>query len=196
MNLNPIPVGASEKRCGLMFSCSAKMTEDDPSGWHHASLRSAVSPAKSFDDLLSRQRGLHVRSLRSILGLVRLCACLMLLAATGNVARADLRLSALFSDHAVLQRDRPLPVWGWATPGEKVSVQLGKETAEAITGIDGRWQVVLKPQPVSTSPMTLTVNGKNTITVKDIVLGDVWLCSGQSNMEFVLGGCTAPKGIS
>ena len=114
---------------------------------------------------------------------------------TAAEVRADVQLSALFADHAVLQRDRPLPVWGWAEPGEKVSVKFGTESGEAVAGKDGRWQVTLKPQPVSKTPQTLTAAGKNTITVKDILLGDVWLCGGQSNMEWVLGGCDAPDDI-
>jgi sialate O-acetylesterase len=110
-------------------------------------------------------------------------------------ARADVRLPALFADHAVLQRDKPLPVWGWAEPGEKVVVKLGTESGDATAGKDGRWQVTLKPQPVSKTPLTLTVVGKNTVTVKDVLLGDVWLCSGQSNMSISLGGFLAAPGV-
>jgi sialate O-acetylesterase len=119
----------------------------------------------------------------------------VLVASTAGDARADVRLPALFADHAVLQRDKPLPVWGWATPGETVRVQLGKETAETTAGKDGRWQVTLKPQTASKDPLTLSVAGANTITVKDVLLGDVWLCGGQSNMEWSLGGCDAPDDV-
>ena len=121
------------------------------------------------------------------------CTCWLVL--TACAVRAEVRLSALFTDHAVLQRDRPLPVWGWATPGEQVRVTLGAETGETTTGSDGRWQVTLKPQPVSKTPVTLAVTGKNTLTVKDVLLGDIWLCGGQSNMEWTLGGCDAPEDI-
>jgi sialate O-acetylesterase len=124
-----------------------------------------------------------------------LFALAALFSAFATDARADVRLSALFAEHAVLQRDRPLPVWGWATPGEKVTVALGTETGDATAGKDGRWQVTLKPQPVSKAPLTLTVTGKNMIVVKDVLLGDVWLCGGQSNMEWALGGCDAPDDI-
>ncbi len=122
-------------------------------------------------------------------------ACVLLTGTTTGEARADLRLPAIFADHAVLQRDKALPIWGWAEPGEKVAVKLGTESGEATAGKDGRWQVVLKSQPVSKTPLTLTVTGKNTITVKDVFLGDVWLCGGQSNMEWGLGGCDAPDDI-
>ena len=110
-------------------------------------------------------------------------------------ARADVTLSPLFSDHAVLQRDRPLPVWGWAEPGGTVSVTLGKETGTAEAGKDGKWMVRLAAQPVCMEPLTLTVKGRNTLTRTDILLGDVWLCGGQSNMEWGLGGCDAPEDI-
>ncbi len=113
---------------------------------------------------------------------------------TGDT-RADVRLPALFTDHAVLQRDRPLPVWGWADAGEKVQVTLGKQSAEAMASKDGRRQVTLKAQPVSKEPLVLEVQGKNRVVVKDVFLGDVWLCSGQSNMEFGLGGCDAGDDI-
>jgi len=126
---------------------------------------------------------------------VALFGSLVAFAAVATDGRADVRLPALFADHAILQRDHPLPVWGWAAPGEKVGVKFGVEAAETTAGKDGRWQVTLKPQPVSKTPLTLAVAGKNTITVKDVLLGDVWLCGGQSNMEWGLGGCDAPDDI-
>jgi sialate O-acetylesterase len=110
---------------------------------------------------------------------LRLCIVFLLIAAS---AFADVRLPAFFSDHAVLQRDKPLPVWGWAAPGEHVSVALGTQKAAATTGADGRWIVRLAAQPMSKVPLTLTASGKNRIEIKDVRLGDVWLCSGQSNM--------------
>jgi sialate O-acetylesterase len=122
-------------------------------------------------------------------------ACVVLATVSTAEARADVRLPALFADHAVLQRDRPVPVWGWAEPGEQVSVKLGAEAGEAVAGKDGRWQVTLKPQPVSKVPLVLTIAGKNTVTVKDVLLGDVWLCSGQSNMSISLGGFLAAPGV-
>lgn len=97
-------------------------------------------------------------------------------------------LASIFTDHAVLQRDRPLPVWGKADPGEKVTVSLGTETASATTGADGRWEVKLPAQIVSTKPLTLQAIGKETVVLNDILLGDVWLCGGQSNMDLGLGG--------
>jgi len=113
---------------------------------------------------------------------------------TGSV-HADVTLSPLFSDHAVLQRERPLPVWGWANPGQDVTVSLGDRKASTTCGKDGRWMVKFPPQAVSKQPLTLTVSGSNTITVRDVLIGDVWLCGGQSNMEWGLGGCDAADDI-
>jgi sialate O-acetylesterase len=129
-----------------------------------------------------------------ISGLVIVFASAAVLLGADSV-RADVQVAELFTEHAVLQRDRPLPVWGWADAGEKVRISLGKESGVAVTGTDGRWQVTLKPQPVSKTALTLKVEGKKLIEIKDVLLGDVWLCSGQSNMEWVLGGCNAPEDI-
>ncbi|WP_439629571.1 sialate O-acetylesterase [Gemmata sp.] len=126
---------------------------------------------------------------------VAILACVVLATGPTAEARADVHLPALFADHAVLQRDRPLPVWGWADPGEKVSVKLGAGAGEAVAGKDGRWQVTLESQPVSKAALTLTVAGKNTVVVRDVLLGDVWLCSGQSNMSISLGGFLAAPGV-
>lgn len=97
---------------------------------------------------------------------------------------ADIRMPGLFGDHMVLQQDVKIPVWGWAEPGEKVSVTFGAATATTTTGADGKWRVDLEKTPASKTPQTLTVAGANTLTFTDVLVGDVWLCSGQSNMEF------------
>lgn len=120
----------------------------------------------------------------------------MLLLLTAANLSAEVTLPAFFSDHVVLQRDRKLPVWGWAAPGERVTVSLGNSRATMLTGPSGRWQVTLAPQPVSKTPLTLTVAGRNTLHIKDVLLGDVWMCSGQSNMEWPLGGCHAPEDMA
>jgi len=97
----------------------------------------------------------------------------------------------MFSDHMVLQRERPLPVWGTAPAGEKVTVSFSGETATAITQEEGRWQVMLSPKAASTSPQTLTIQGSkraDDIVIKDVLVGDVWLGTGQSNMDWDLSG--------
>jgi sialate O-acetylesterase len=108
-----------------------------------------------------------------------------LLLATTLPAVADVRLPALISDHMVLLAEPAANVWGWADPGEKVTVKLGTITADTNAGADGRWSVKLRGQtPGMAGDMTIT--GKNTLTVKDVAVGEVWLASGQSNMEWTL----------
>ncbi len=103
-------------------------------------------------------------------------------------ATADVVPNGLFSDHVVLQRCRSLPVWGQAEPGEKVTVSLAGRTAETTAGEQGRWMVRLAPLPAG-GPHTLTIAGRNTVTVNDVLIGEVWICSGQSNMAMVVRSC-------
>lgn len=101
-------------------------------------------------------------------------------------ARADVVLAPLFTDHAVLQRDKPLTIWGRADAGEAITVTFHGQTAAATTASDGRWIVILEPIPADSIGTDLVVTGKNTVTLSDILVGEVWLCSGQSNMEFTV----------
>ncbi len=104
---------------------------------------------------------------------------------TAAVAGLSL-LHPLFCDHAVLQRDARVPVWGWASPGTKVTVTFAEQTYTAVAGPDGKWIVRLKSMPASSEPRTLTVSSTDsagTVSINDVLVGDVWLCSGQSNME-------------
>lgn len=98
---------------------------------------------------------------------------------------AEVRLPTLFSDHAVLQREVEVPVWGWATAGEEVKVSMAGQTASAKAGADGRWMVKLKGLAAG-GPHSLSVQGTNTIEVKDVLVGEVWLGSGQSNMAMTV----------
>ena len=98
-----------------------------------------------------------------------------------------MKLAALFCNHAVLQRDLPLPVWGWAAPGEKITVTLAGNSAAAVTDADGAWRVSLPALPAG-GPHTMTVAGSETITLTDLLVGDVWVCSGQSNMQMTVLG--------
>ena len=94
-----------------------------------------------------------------------------------------LRLGAIFSDHAVLQRGKPLPVWGWDTPGQEVRVRMAGQTATALAGPGGKWMARLPPLPAG-GPHVLTVEGTGCLERRDILIGEVWICSGQSNMEW------------
>jgi len=102
-------------------------------------------------------------------------------------ARADVTCAPLFTDHAVLQADRPLPVWGTASPGEKVTVEFGGQSVHTTAGEDGKWRVTLAPLGVSSTPRRLVVQGNNRLEFTDVLVGEVWFCSGQSNMEKPLG---------
>ena len=101
--------------------------------------------------------------------------------------RADVRLAPVFTDNMVLQRAIPAPVWGYANPGEKVCVSFAGQVHETHAAVDGKWQVKLEPLHVSRKSAELTVEGKNRIVLKNVLVGEVWICSGQSNMEMGLG---------
>lgn len=98
-----------------------------------------------------------------------------------------LTIASLFKDHAVLQRDKPVPVWGEASPNEEIEVAFGGQRLETQAGADGKWRVELAPMPACKEGADLAVSGTTTLTVRDILVGEVWLCSGQSNMTFNLG---------
>lgn len=102
------------------------------------------------------------------------------------VVHAEVRLPAIFSDHLVLQQDVALPVWGWADPGEKVSIAFGGRTVEAVAGADGAWTAKIGPLTANSRPGTLAVKGRNEIVIQDVLVGEVWLGSGQSNMAMTV----------
>lgn len=105
-------------------------------------------------------------------------------------AWAALQLPGVFSDGMVLQRDQPLPVWGKAEPGAVVTVELGSQRVEGKAGADGRWQVQLPPYPANSQPGKLRVQaGGETLEFSNVLIGEVWLCSGQSNMDWTVGKC-------
>ncbi|MFO0799946.1 MAG: sialate O-acetylesterase [Gemmataceae bacterium] len=116
---------------------------------------------------------------------MRLARFLALAAAVGfaPAARADVTPHPLFTDHMVLQRDTDVPVWGLAEPGEEVTVSLGGATAKATADKDGKWLAKLPPQKAGTGH-TLGIKGKSSVELKNVAVGDVWVCSGQSNMEW------------
>jgi sialate O-acetylesterase len=111
---------------------------------------------------------------------------LFALALLGTISRAEVTLAPLFTDHAVLQCDKVVPIWGTAATGEKVTVVFAGQQRQATPGFDGRWLVLLDPIPATAAGADLSVSGSNGITLHDVVVGEVWLCSGQSNMEFPL----------
>ncbi|CAM3817753.1 sialate O-acetylesterase [Mucilaginibacter galii] len=96
-------------------------------------------------------------------------------------ANAQVRLPQLVSDGMVLQRDAKINLWGWASPGEKLSVKFNGKTVRTAAGADGKWATALPAQKAG-GPYTMQIDASNHITLKDVLIGDVWFCSGQSNM--------------
>ena len=101
-------------------------------------------------------------------------------------ARANVTLPDVISTSMVLQRDQAVPIWGTADPGESVVVTFASQTHSTQAGADGKWQVTLRPMSASATPATMTISGKNTITLDDVLVGEVWMVSGQSNMQFTV----------
>ncbi len=101
--------------------------------------------------------------------------------------RAELKLPAIFGDHMVLQQNQSDPVWGWDAPGTKITVSFAGQNYSTVAGADGKWSVKLAPVPANATPQTLTVTGSTQRELQDVLIGEVWLCSGQSNMEMGVG---------
>jgi sialate O-acetylesterase len=100
-----------------------------------------------------------------------------------SLAVSDVRLPDVISDHMVLQRDITVKIWGWADEDEAVTLRFNNQVRETVAGKDGKWQISLEAMPAG-GPFDMTVEGKNTLKLNDILIGDVWICSGQSNMEW------------
>jgi sialate O-acetylesterase len=94
-------------------------------------------------------------------------------------------VSPIFGDNMVLQRGKPNTIWGWSEPGDKVRVEIAGEAASAVAGTDGRWQVKIQP-PAPGGPYTIKISGRQTVELHEVLVGDVWLCGGQSNMQVPL----------
>lgn len=128
-------------------------------------------------------------------------AALVVAVSAFTVYAAELKplVHPLFSDGAVLQRDVALPVWGWGTPGENISVEFAGQKKTTTVGADGKWMVKLDAMGASTEPRLLSITGagQNRKTqIADVLVGDLWLCSGQSNMEMGIGACDVPEEIA
>jgi len=102
---------------------------------------------------------------------------------------SEVRLPKLVSDGMILQRDTPIKIGGWATIGEKVTIEFNNQSFNTVTGNDGKWQIIL-PKQKAGGPFVMEIKASNHISLKDILFGDVWLCSGQSNMEYPMNRLT------
>lgn len=119
---------------------------------------------------------------------------LFLFAAAGLQAAENLRIPAVFSDNMVLQRDLEVPVWGWCSPGSKITVRFAGKEYNATAGNSGKWSTKLAASPASTTPSVLEIEeGETKIKFKNVLIGDVWICSGQSNMEWSVKASANPK---
>jgi sialate O-acetylesterase len=107
-------------------------------------------------------------------------------------ARADVKVSPMFGDHMVLQQGIQVPVWGTTAPGEQVTVTVGPQKATATADASGKWAVKLPPLTAG-GPFDVTVAGKNNLTFRDVLVGEVWVCSGQSNMEWSVNASGNPE---
>jgi sialate O-acetylesterase len=131
---------------------------------------------------------------RTRLGWV-VCSVMLALVTGGGftqAARAEVRLPKVFSSHMVLQQDKPLVVWGWADPNEKLAITLSTGSLQAQANERGEWKAVL-PAMKAGGPYTLTVSGSTKVQFEDVMIGEVWLCSGQSNMEMGIGAAKDAK---
>jgi sialate O-acetylesterase len=114
---------------------------------------------------------------------ISIAATFIFLTVSQMTSLADVKLPDILSSGMVLQRELPVTIWGWADPQEKITVSINDQTKTAETNADGRWQVKLNPLK-SGEPTKLIIKGKNEIVLDNVLIGEVWLCSGQSNMEW------------
>lgn len=127
---------------------------------------------------------------RSILG----CLLTFLLLMGAKSTRAEVTVPSVLADHMVLQRDKPVHVWGMADPGETVTAEFRGNHASGQADKLGRWSIYL-PAGEAGGPFVLTIRGKNTLTLQDVLVGDVWVASGQSNMEFPMAKTAWSNGV-
>lgn len=107
--------------------------------------------------------------------------------------RGEVTLPAIFGDHMVIQQGTTIPVWGFAAAGEKVSVSYAGREGECVTSSSGRWRITLRPLQYSKSPESMVINGSNRIELRDVIVGDVWVCAGEGNMAMPLSEASGGK---
>lgn len=126
------------------------------------------------------------------LTMIRFLAVAILSVFTGLPAAADVRLPAVIDSNMVLQRDMAIAVWGWADVGERVKVEFAGKKSDTVADADGKWTVKL-PAVKAGGPYNMSIKGKNTIRLSNILVGEVWICSGQSNMDMSVGTVNNPR---
>lgn len=136
---------------------------------------------------------LHVRPAMTMKLPRRLCLSFFLVLFFAADGLADVRLPGFFGDHMVLQREAPIRIWGWAEAGESIEVAIGSAKVKTVADTNGRWSVELPARNASNASQTIRVVGDNTIVLNDVLIGEVWLCSGQSNMEWTVQSSSNAK---
>jgi sialate O-acetylesterase len=130
----------------------------------------------------------------SIKTILRVCAVVVCILSAQGFGKVS--VPPLIGDHMVLQRDMKVRIWGWADPGEKVNVEIAGRKGNATTDRAGKWSIQLAPMKAG-GPFEMTIRGKNTIVIKNILVGDIWVCSGQSNMQMsVLAAANSAQEIA
>lgn len=166
----------SRRQLGLRLNLPFRLSARLPGG--------SMSPVRYPDDESRLERSyMRARQVRSWFAAT--LAVAGILAAPALAAAMAPALPRVFSDNMVLQRERPIPVWGRAGAGDEITVTLGEASASTRADAKGRWSVNLPAMPAG-GPHTLTVKGKNQTTFKNVLIGEVWVCSGQSNMAWSL----------
>lgn len=134
----------------------------------------------------------YTRMSKSVIHALVLAAVLLSVSFLG----AEVRLPSVIGSHMVLQRDMPINIWGWAEPGEAVRLKMAGQSVNVKADEDGQWKAVFKPLEAGGEPLTLIVKGNRSpeIKLEDILVGEVWVCSGQSNMQWTLGRTHSPSG--
>ncbi|WP_133795203.1 sialate O-acetylesterase [Prosthecobacter fusiformis] len=112
-----------------------------------------------------------------------------LLTSLAFLAQAEIKLPSIIGDNMVLQQKQANPIWGWDTPGAEVTVKFAGQTKTAKAGADGKWTVKLDAVPANAQPATISIQGTTAKEVKNVLVGEVWVCSGQSNMQWSVNGC-------
>jgi sialate O-acetylesterase len=133
---------------------------------------------------------------RKRLSMIGTLIVLPLLLPLGTLTAADLKLASVFADHGVVQRDRPVPIWGTADPSEEVTVSFAEQSKTGVADSSGRWKVLLDPMSASAQSRELVVQSKSRhvkLTVVDVLVGDVWLCAGQSNIGVDVANSLNPE---
>ena len=115
-------------------------------------------------------------------------ACTIAVFAAPLISQAELKLPAIINDHMVLQQKQANPIWGWDEPGTEVTVTLGDQVHMGKAGDDGKWTVKLAPLDANAEPATIVIEGTSRREITDVLVGEVWMCSGQSNMGMTLAG--------